>query len=301
MSYKKTILITGAGGFVGKHLSQYLSEKNFKIFALMRKPPNLNEKVFFNSNKIEILINNLENLNIKKLPKKIDALITLAQSAHFREFPEKAEEVFDVNVNANLRLFQWAVSSKINQVIHASSGGIYGGKLGKIFNENDLLAVDSPLGFYLGSKLCSEIVFQNYMKYFKTAVILRPFFIYGPGQKKDMFIPRIIESVTNGIPIHLQGKQGLKVNPVFIYDFINMFEKSLNLRGKHIINVAGPDIITLKKLSEIIGKNLNKKPKFQYNKGIAVDYVGNIDQAMKKLDHPLTSFNEGIKKTIYDL
>ena len=98
----------------------------------------------------------------------------------------------------------------MQQVIHASSGGIYGGKSGEIFSEDDLLAVDNPLGFYLSGKLCSEIIFQNYMHYFETAVILRPFFIYGPDQKKDMFIPRLIQSIQKETPIFLQGKRFLQ-------------------------------------------------------------------------------------------
>ena len=99
-------------------------------------------------------------------PEKADILITLAQSARFREFPEQVQEVFSINVVTNLRLIEWAISAGVRRIVHASSGGVYGASGQVAFVETDLLAVDPPLGFYLGSKLCSEIVPQNFQQFF---------------------------------------------------------------------------------------------------------------------------------------
>ena len=298
MSEVKKILITGAGGFVGKRLSKELALQGHEVFALMREIPNQEDMTYFKSELIHIIIHDLENFNPEKLPRNVDKLITLAQSAHFRDFPKKAEEVFRVNTSVNLSLLQWAISNSVKKVVHVSSGGIYGGKFGKIFQENELLSIDTPLGFYLGSKLCSEIIFQNYMNFFETAVILRPFFIYGPGQRKDMLIARLTDSVRKGKQIQLQGESGLRLNPVYVEDAAIVFANSLNLTGKHIINVAGPDILTLKKISEYIGHFLHKEPVFEHKEGDVVDYVGNIEQAVKKLDHPMTSFLTGLEQTL---
>jgi nucleoside-diphosphate-sugar epimerase len=158
--------------------------------------------------------------------------------------------------------------------------------------------VDSPLGFYLGSKLCSEIIFQNYRNFFETAVLLRPFFIYGPEQRKNMFVSRLINAVRTGSPIQLQGKNGLKVNPIFVNDAVVAFANALDLRDFHIINIAGPDVLHLRQIGEIIGKVVKKEPVFEMKDGDPVDYIANIEQADKKLNQPMTPFVEGISLTV---
>jgi nucleoside-diphosphate-sugar epimerase len=292
------ILITGAGGFVGKRLVRDLADKGNEVIALIRSQPRAADRHYFLSKNIRLLELDLSSLDCRQLPRAVDVLYTLAQSAHFREFPEKAEDVFGVNVAANFLLWQWAAQSGVRKCIHVSSGGIYGGKSEKVFDEDELLAVNSPLGFYLGTKLCSEIVFQNYKDLFETAVILRPFFIYGPGQRKDMFIARMIESVREGKPIQLQGWSGLRVNPVYVNDAVIAFANSLGLSGSHIINVAGPDVLYLRQIADVIGRELGKEPVFEMKEDVPIDYVGKTNQALTKLNQPITSFQDGISRTI---
>src|SRR5262249_49632632 len=153
------------------------------------------------------------------LPGRADAVFSLAQARRFREFPEMAEETFAVNVQATLTLLQWALSSGVERFIQVSSGGVYGsGRQSSLLCETDPLAMHSPIGFYLGTKLCSEVIFQNYSHFFRSAVTLRPFFIYGPGQRKDMFVARLIESIRTGARVRLQGENGLRMNPIFVED-----------------------------------------------------------------------------------
>ena len=294
------ILVTGAGGFVGKRLCQYLVDRGHEILAIVRSAAQETIDAGFAGSNIALLTIDLTSLDCSKLPQNVDAVYTLAQSAHFRNFPEKAEDVFSVNIKANFHLLQWALKAGVRKFIHVSSGGIYGGKLGKVFQEDDSLAVDSPLGFYLGSKLCSEIIFQNYRSFFETAVILRPFFIYGPEQQKDMFISRLIDGVRRGVPLQLQGKNGLKVNPIFVNDAVVAFANALDLRGFHIINIAGPDVLHLRRIGEIIGRAVGEKPVFEEKEGTPVDYVANTEQAVKKLSQPMTGFIEGIRRTVDD-
>lgn len=264
----------------------------------MRSLPSKEDSIFFESERVHIIIQNLENLDLGALPSDIDTLMSLAQSSHFREFPQKAEEVFSVNVTANLRLFQWAASSGVKQVVHASSGGIYGGKSGGEFFENDLFAIDSPLGFYLGSKLCSEIVFQNYAHFFESAVTLRPFFIYGPGQRKDMFIARLIESVRAAKAISLQGRDGLRANPIYVDDAVSAFRNALALSGTHVINVAGPETTSLREIGELIAKTLGLNVLFEHRQGEPVDYVGDIKLMVNKLGPPRFTLSTGIALTV---
>jgi nucleoside-diphosphate-sugar epimerase len=292
------ILITGAGGFVGKRLCQHLSTKGHEIVAVVRSRVPEIDQHYLSSKNVQLLELDLSSLDPSLLPGDLEAIYSLAQSSYFRDFPEKADEVFAVNIAANFQLLQWAISTGVRKFIQVSSGGIYGGRLRKIFQEDDSIAVNSPLGFYQGSKLCSEIIFQNYRSFFETAVILRPFFIYGPGQRRDMFISRLIEAVRKGFPLQLQGEEGVRVNPIFVDDAVRAFSNAIELNGFHIINVAGPDVLDLRQIGEIIGKAVGKNPVFEMENKNPVDFVANIEQAMRKLKLSLTSFAEGIEQTI---
>lgn len=292
------ILVSGAGGFVGKRLVLRLAHAGHEVVALLRRPVAPEEAHYFAHSGVRSLTTDLTNIDVAALPEGVDALMTLAQSSRFREFPEQAEEVFAVNVTSNLQLLQWAVRSGVKRVVHASSGGIYGGRPGGQILETDLLAVDSPLGFYLGSKLCSEVVFQNYRHFFEAAVILRPFFIYGPGQRPDMFVARLIESVRESRPVSLQGPDGLRVNPVYVNDAAAAFAAALDLRGAHVVNVAGPDVLTLRQVCDRIGQIVGRDPVYEQRAGSPVDYVGDMAQARDKLLPDPTPFAVGLEKTI---
>src|SRR5262249_10217802 len=141
--------------------------------------------------------------------------------------------------------------------------GVYGGRRDGVLRESDPLVVNPALGFYLGSKLCAEIQLQDYRSFFKTGAILRPFFVYGPGQKADMLVARLIESVRHSRPVQLHGSNGLRLNPVFVEDAAAAFAAALDLTGWHVINIAGPNTLTLREICEKIGSILNRKPIFE--------------------------------------
>ncbi len=295
----KKILITGAGGFVGKRLTAKLAELGHDIFALIKKKPYGDDKSFFKHYSIKTISYDLKNFKVNRLPSEIDTIFTLAQHSDFRDFPSEAVSTFQVNTSANLSILKWAVEKKVKRFIHASSGGIYGGKKEKVLVETDSLNVDRQLGFYLSSKLCSEILFQNFFDFFESSIILRPFFIYGPGQKSDMFIARLIRSIEESRGIELKGRNGLKVNPIFVDDAVDAFASSLDLIGNHTINLAGPDILSLKEIVELLGRLLGKKPLYNYEEGEPTNYVADIRRFKSLLIGELTSFEDGIKKTLY--
>lgn len=292
------IVVTGAGGFIGRRLVRRLVAEAHEVIAIVHPDSVTRVRIGLPSSGIDLLPLDLQDLDPAGLPAAADALITLGQARAFRDFPAKAEEIFAVNVVANLRLLQWAIGARVPRVVHASSGGIYGGRRKETFHESDLVAVDSPLGFYLGSKLCAEIVLQNYRHYFDSAMILRPFFVYGPGQRRDMFIARLVDSVRSGSAIRLQGPNGLRVNPVYVDDAADAFAAALGLAGYHLINLGGPDVLTLREICDAIGKAVGQSPVFEQQPGEPVDYVGDILQVAAKLNCIRTSFAEGLERTV---
>ncbi|KQW22309.1 hypothetical protein ASC80_02635 [Afipia sp. Root123D2] len=293
-----TIVVTGAGGFVGKRLVSLLADASYDVFALVHSMPSDEDRHYFSNKRITVREVDLLTFDPSSLPQGVTGVISLAQSAYFRDFPERSKEVFQVNVVANLQLLDWAVRSGVKRFVLASSGGIYGGKRGVQFQETDDFQTNSPLGFYLGSKFCSEIILQNYRQLFDCAVTVRPFFIYGPGQRSDMFIARIINSVRDGRPITLQGPDGLRVNPVYVDDAAVAFARALEVNGNKTINVAGPDVLSLRSVAEGAGLHLGRPPLFEAVQGEPVDYVADITIARQVLKLEPRPFAVGLTETL---
>ena len=292
------ILVTGAAGFVGQRLCRVLAGQGHEVTALVHPDSMQRAEGLLAPFTRRILAADLGALSVADLPRAADALITLAQARHFRDFPATAEETFAVNVLANLQLVRWAMDAGVRRIVHASSGGIYGGRKDAHLQESDLLAVDSPLGFYLGSKLCSEIVVQNFRPLFGGVVILRPFFIYGPRQQAHMFVARMIDSVRTGRPVRLQGPDGLRTNPIYLDDAVQAFAGAIALEGAHVINVAGRDVVSLRDMCERIGAEVGRAPVFETVDGAPVDYVADTAQAEQKLGLELTPFLTGLRATL---
>ena len=161
----KTILISGCNGLIGYELSKFLSENGgYNVFGISRTKP-LIENPNFHHIFADFTDDHFENL----LPKKVDAIVHLAQSEHFRDFPEKTQDIFDVNISSTLKLLEYCRKAGGTNFVYASSGGIYGTSE-RGFDEEDHVAPHGELGFYLSTKLCSEILVENYSQFFNIII-----------------------------------------------------------------------------------------------------------------------------------
>ena len=73
-----------------------------------------------------------------------------------------------------------------------------------------------------------------------------------------MLIPRLVNRVLNDQEITLDGPNGLKVNPIHVDDAAEAVKAAINLKGSHVINVAGNETLSLKDIVDIIGTNTGK-------------------------------------------
>ena len=286
------ILITGGTGLLGRSLISILID-NHNLFVIVREE-SIDTLKYKN---IQIINENLVNINPNKIPKNIDIVYYLAQSRKFREFPNEALDIFEVNISAPLKIINWAVKRGVKKFFYTSTGGVYKNPT-KPVKEFFSINANEKNGFYLDSKLASEILLKNYSKYFETFAIIRPFFIYGFEQEKHMFMARLINNINIGKKIFLDGEEGIKVNPIFVEDAAIALEKLLYIKGEHIFNFAGFEEISIKTLSLLIGKIINKKIIFEIKENLQNDIIADISLMKKFLYSPNTSLEIGLKKTI---
>lgn len=288
MSNGKTIVLTGASGLLGRCLSQVLTPDN-KVHALVRKAP-VDPVPGVKYHVIDLS----GNWTTADLPQAgVDSVIHLAQSAHFREVPEKALDVFNVNVASTAKLLDYAWRCGVGQFVHASSGGVYGAGEGA-FHENSPITPAGNLGYYLGSKLCGEVLTQSYASQMQVAV-LRFFFIYGAEQNRSMLIPRLVDSVRGGKSITLIGKDGLRINPIHVSDAAAAVTAALATKESATYNVAGDETVSLRELCLKIEALTGRKANFIESPGVAMDLVADISAMKNTLHKPLVQLDAGLK------
>jgi UDP-glucose 4-epimerase len=278
MNSTDVILVTGADGLLGRRVVEYAS-KYSKICAVVHAQP---KKPILD---VDYLVVDLsKDWNPDVLPKKVSSIIHLAQSSNFRDFPDSALDVFGVNVATTARLLDYARKADVQSFVYASSGGVYGNG-SEAFKENAPIVPPGQLGYYLGSKACGEILVQSYASIFQV-VILRPFFMYGPGQNRSMLIPRLMDSVATGKHVTLQGTHGLRINPVHVDDAAQAVLAALKLKASATFNIAGPDVISIREICEGMGEYLKTSPKFIQQDGFANDLIADISAMKSELFSP---------------
>ncbi len=285
----KRILVTGSSGLLGSYLVPLLAGE-VELNLVGRTPPALTH--------VEIVHHSLDlgrEFSTAGLPANIDAVIYLAQSNKFRDFPGAAFDVFTVNVAAAMRLADYTRQAGGRQFIYASSGGVYGGS-DQGLSEDVPIPGGDEIGFYAATKYAAETMLKTYASVLEI-VLLRPFFVYGKGQKREMLIPRLIDQVRNGVPITLQGENGIRINPIHAIDAAQAIKAALASVGSHTINVAGPEILSLRDICEEIGRQVGRTPEFLV-KPAAKDLVADTGRMKRLLHVPTRAFAEGIRDLV---
>ncbi len=282
---RRKILVTGASGLVGTHLLPRLAAEH-TVYAISRTGAQV-------AGAQTITLDLGQNWAQDDLPKDVDTIIHLAQSNLFRDFPENVDEVLSVNTVSTIRLLDFARRQGVKTFVLASSGGIYGNGA-TTFSEDAPIVAKGDLGFYIGTRLCAEILSEPYAAFMNIST-LRFFFVYGPGQRDSMLIPRLIRSVQSGTPINLQGPEGLSINPVHVSDATIAICSALELDSSQKINIAGPNVLSLRAIAETIGQVVGKKPVFSQASATAgQDLVADIERMKTLLHHPEIGFVEGV-------
>lgn len=274
----KKLLITGARGLLGSHLVPLLGER-WEVVALDRDVADL-----------------ARPLDAAALPPRIDAVVHLAQSSRFRDFPDGARDLFEVNLARLAQLLDHARRAGAGHFVHASTGSVYARSAAPLTEDMPTAPPDS-IGFYPATKLAGELLAQSYAP-FMTVGSLRYFFIYGPGQRHDMLVPRLIDSVGSGKPVTLQGHDGLRLNPVHAADAAAATAAALALERSAIVNVAGPETLSIRAMAEAIGERLGVEPRFAAAEGEPGDLVADTARMRALLSVPERRFRDQLDELI---
>jgi len=285
------ILVTGASGFIGRHLAEKLSERrDTVVYALSRSPISEEKK-----NLIPVLRDLTKEKWTEKLPGPVDVVIHLAQSRQHRDFPGGAGDMLRVNVVSTLQLLEWSRHNAVQRFLLASTGNVYK-PADKLLEESDEC---EPSSMYAASKLSAEFLAKQYGRYFDP-VILRLFGVYGPRQK-NMLIADLIDRIYTGRVITLADNIGITMTPLYISDCLSLLEKMLDLsrRIQGVFNLAGNEIINMGEMTHLIASYLSRKPILRQIEEPPRFLMGSNKKVCAALMYtPSVSMAEGLKKII---
>jgi UDP-glucose 4-epimerase len=143
---------------------------------------------------------------------------------------------------------------------------------------------------------CALKLLRRIVPSFFNVVVLRFFFVYGPGQRQSMLIPRLIARVRNNEPIQLQGQEGIRVNATHVSDAVTAMLHALELRSSHTINVGGAEVLSMREIGLEIGRALSREPVFSVNQNETPRHLsGDISKMRELLGPPRVSFADGLR------
>ena len=262
----KKILITGAGGFIGSHLTQNLVKKGHKVTALFRYS-STNSRGWLDIDKdstdghFESFFCDLGDKEfLDQIIKKKDAVLHLGALIGIPYSYKARESYIKSNIVGTHNILESCLKCEINHLIHTSTSEVYGTPKKVPINENHKLQPQSP---YAASKIGADQLAISYYKSFNLPVtIIRPFNNFGPRQSNRAVIPTIINQAL-GKNFHEIKIGSVKPSRDFLYvlDTVNAYIKVLNKKitfGK-TYNIGTGIEISIKDLIYKILKILNKK------------------------------------------
>lgn len=277
----KTIIISGSSGFIGKNLINLISQTNkYQIITL-----DIN-------NGIDLT----QNEQLLSLP-SFDIFIHLANLLYVPASYQNPEVFYRVNYLTTLNALE--LCRKNNAKMIYISSYLYGNPKYLPIDENHPINPTNP---YAQSKYICEKLCEGYYRDFKIkTIILRPFNVYGIGQKGDLLIPEIIKQLKQ-----CKNKIFLK-DPYPRRDYINVIDvaraiiKAIDINEDYTIyNVCSGISYSVKEITDIINSKLKYPVQFIFSKSDRQHEIDETRGSYSKIEkelywHPLVKFEDGIE------
>ena len=294
-------LVTGANGFIGRHLVKYLYSKNEKIVTTFRNPNEVH-----NSKSDEY--NNPVLWNILDKPPKLPScriwyhLAANTDVSFCNMYPNQA---YSTNALSLTAVLQAAENSGCEIFVLISTLGVYGNPN---YLPTDERHPNQPLEAYANSKSKAEKILLSYQTRSNLKrVIVRPFNTYGSGQKTSMLIPSLINQVTKSNIVKVQN---IDCSRDFIYvdDLVRgLYKCGQKASDGDIINLGTGVETSIAQLVDTLGVAIEQKLKidsssYQPSCNVVKRSQADIRRANSILGwYPRVSLLEGLRNTINEL
>jgi len=241
----ETVLVTGAGGFVGRHLIEYLLARNQRVIALdinLDGIRHLHDRPGLRL--VETDIRSHES--VAPLIRQAGLVFHLA-AAHLQVGVDD-DYYHSINVTALENMLQVAAKSNTRRFVHCSTAGVYGDLATMPADENTLCkpGIEYELTKLEGEEAVRSMVSSRGL----SAIIIRPSWVYGPDCPRTL---KLLRAISRRRFFFVGDGENLR-HPIYIADLLSAFELASTVSepsGETVI-VAGPSALTTRELVETI-------------------------------------------------
>ena len=273
------ILVTGAAGFIGYHVTKLLVENGYEVVGL----DNMNS--YYSVSLKEARLNQLDALspalqgsfrferldivNSKKINRlfeqeQFDKVIHLAAQAGVRHSLKQPEPYVSTNINGFFNILEASRKYNIKQLYYASSSSVYGNQTKVPYSEKD--RVDHPISMYAATKKANELMAHTYSHLHELNTTgLRFFTVYGPWGRPDMAPMLFLKALLADKPIHVFNNGDLQRDFTYVDDIATAILKLLE-KDKHalcpnyrLFNIGNAQPIILEEFISLMESITGKK------------------------------------------
>ena len=303
-------LVTGAGGFVGSHLSERLIRDGHEVVGIdsfsdyynrAQKEANLSglrKASGFSFVELDLA----ESTGLRKMVENLDVVFHLAGQPGVRaSWGDGFAGYIKANIVATQRLLEAVKDSRPTKFVYASSSSIYGDAEAFPTPETVLPRPVSPYGM---TKLAGEHLCFLYGRNFKFPVVaVRYFTVYGPRQRPDMAFSRFINGFLEGTPLTVYGDGEQTRDFTFIDDAVEgTLQAALHKDDGETFNLGGGSRVTVNQVLSMLERILERPATIarkQSEAGDARHTCADTRKAQRHLGYqPRTDLEAGLRKQV---
>jgi UDP-glucuronate 4-epimerase len=307
------LVVTGAAGFIGSHLSQALLERGEHVVGIDNFDPFYAERLKranvanLDHERFRFIEMDICDVGLAPLFAQLKpaAIFHMAALAGVRPSIEQPARYLQVNIDGTLNVLEAAREASCNHIVFASSSSVYGNNRKVPFAETD--PVDEPISPYAASKRAAELVCHAHCHLFGMSVAaLRFFTVYGPAQRPDLAIGKFMGLIETGQEVPMFGDGASSRDYTYIDDIIDgvlaghRFVQDAPAGTCRIFNLGGSRPVSLADMIRDIGKVVGRQPQIQQ----LPMQPGDVDQTYADLTRsaaelgyePRTPFIEGLRR-----
>ena len=299
------ILVTGGAGFIGSNLSKRLVNDGHQVVVLdnLLRGNKLDKSTFDAIQFINGDVRDFETVN--SAAKGCDVIFHFAAVLGVDIVADNPVETMDVEVIGTRNIVNAAMQNNVQQVLYASTSGIYGHTSFENLLTEEILV--DPKTSYAMAKRYNEIYLASHYEEKKINVIsLRFFNVYGHNQDNRMVVPRFFEQAKSNEPITIFGTGKQTRDFTYIDDTVEACVRLMNIKGCHIVNIANENEWCIEdlglKIVELTGSTSSIQyidaPKKRYDYEVERRVGSSLKLEAMTGYKPATNLEEGLLKII---
>lgn len=304
----RRVLVTGAGGFIGSHLTERLLALGAKVRAMVRSAIGyLNAVPGDLARRLEMFPGDIrDEVSTREAVAGIDTVFHLAGFTSVDYSYTNPTETIMTNVQGTLNLCNACRQEKVRRLVHASTAGVYGSSRdGLPIKETHPVRASNP---YTASKLAADTIVESYhLSYGLPVSICRPFNAYGPRAGRFLVIPSIILQLFHSDTLKLGDLSPVR-SFTYVDDVLRAFIRMAEEDGVvgEVVHFGSPRPISIGDLAHLIGRLMGKSvvieqdaSRLRPGKSDVQLLIADSSKARELLNwEPKVDLEEGLTKTI---